>query len=166
MADENRVAAQEVKRISPVVSSRRDELIRTLLTGVGVGVIVGLLAYLLEQFVFAPLLCDQDGAGSCVNVATYSSAVAILVGALAGLISMTTLQVYRPLLIVLAATVSLWGFHGLVDGMAWYWTLLVLAVLFSLAYALFAWLARIRSFIFALAVVTIAVVLVRMTYLL
>ncbi len=93
-------------------------------------------------------------------------ASAILVGALAGLISMTTLQVYRPLLIVLAATVSLWGFHGLVDGMAWYWTLLVLAVLFSLAYALFAWLARIRSFIFALAVVTIAVVLVRMTYLL
>jgi len=165
MADEKRVEAEEVRRVSPVVNSRRGELVRTLLAGVGVGVVVSLLVYLLEQFVFAPLLCGQNGSGSCVNVTAYSSAVAMLVGALAGLVSMTTLQVYRPLLIVLAATISLWGYYTLVVGMTWYWMLLVAAILFGLAYALFAWLARIRSFIVALVIVIVMVVLVRLMYL-
>ena len=166
MSDANRVTAEEVRRVSPVVSARRDELVRTLLTGLGVGMIVTLLAYLLEQFVFAPLLCGQNATGNCINVSAYSSGVAMLVGALAGLISMTTLQVYRPLLVVLAATASLWSFQVLVDGFAWYWTLLISAILFALAYGLFAWLARIRSFVVALIVVIIMTVLVRLMYLL
>lgn len=166
MKDKNRVVAEEVRRVSPVVSARRDELVRTLLTGVGVGVIVALLAYLLQQLVFAPLLCGEAGTGTCVNVSSYSSGVAMLVGALAGLISLTTMQVYRPLLIVLASTVSLWGYHTLVAGMTWYWTVLVAAVLFALAYALFAWLARIRSFVFAVVVVVVMTLLVRFMYML
>lgn len=71
------------------------------------------------------------------------------------------LRVYRPLLVVLAATIALWGMHGIVASTAWYWVVAIFAVLFGLSYALFAWIARIRNFVMALVVTIVVVVVVR-----
>ena len=74
---------------------------------------------------------------------------------------MVQTRVYRPLLAVLGTTVGLWGIHALTGSMAWYWALLVTAVLFGLSYTLFAWVARIRSFVAALIVTVVLVALMR-----
>ena len=86
-------------------------------------------------------------------------AVGWLVGWLAGWLA--RFRVYRPLLVVLTATVALWDLGTTILPMAWYWALLVGAVLFALAYTLFAWVSRIRNFILAVVVAVVMVVIVR-----
>lgn len=162
MSDDRPVRAQEVKRTAPIVGARRDEIINTFFAGFGVAIVVTGLAALLDRFVFNPLLCDGGSSGACENVDTYSMLVSMLLGALGGLITMTTLQVYRPLLVVLASTIALWGYNSMLMGMVWYWTLLISVVLFGLTYALFAWIARIRSFILAVIISLVMIVLVRL----
>ena len=91
----------------------------------------------------------------------YSMIVAIIISTIAGVANLARLRIYRPLLIGLAAAISLWGLQVITGGLAWYWAALVFVALFALAYAVFAWLARLRNFILALVVTIVLVVLVR-----
>jgi hypothetical protein len=65
-------------------------------------------------------------------------------------------------LIVIAATIALWGINTLTASMAWYFALPVIMIMFGLVYGLFAWIARIRSFILAIVVTVVLVVIVRL----
>ena len=90
--------------------------------------------------------------------------VSMIIGGLAGLITLAQVRVYRPLLIVLATALSLWSFHLLVGEMAWYWGLLTLAMLFGLTYMLFAWIVRLRSFVAAVVLAALIVLLIRFVF--
>lgn len=138
------------------------DLITTLLIGAGVGLVFGISFYLLNKFIFGAVLCRPQAPADCSQAPLYAFIVAMVIGVIAGLVSLVRMRVYRPLLAVLAATIALWGVHELVLGAKWYWGLLALMLLFGLAYALFTWLSRIRSLIIALIAIVIAVVVVRL----
>ncbi len=147
--------------MSPFVGMGLGELLRVLLYGVGVGVLTAGLALLLNKFVFGTVLCRPQSITECAQAPNYAMIVAMIVGAIAGLVMLARLRVYRPLLVVLAATIALWGMHAMLLGAAWYWSLVIFAVLFGLAYALFAWLARVRNFVMALVITIVVIVVVR-----
>lgn len=157
MAKQERVVAENHERIDPIVPMFNYEVLTIAGVGAGVGLVVSGAAYALNQYVFQAIMCQGDSAG-CEQSSYYAMIVAMVIGALLGLIALVQARVYRPLLIVLAATIGLWGFSTLTAGIAWYWGLLVPVVLFALSYMLFAWIARIRSFVAALIVSVVLVV--------
>lgn len=146
---------------SPFVVMRFRELITTALWGVVIGVVTAFIYILLYKFVFSAVLCRSQSTGSCAQAPDYAATVAVVISLIAGVAALARLRTYRPLLVVIAALVSLWGLQTDVVGMPWYWAVLATAVLFGLAYALYAWLARIRNFILTLVVMVVVVVFVR-----
>lgn len=148
-------------RVSPLVSMPMRDFVSTLIVGIGVGLLVAIVAFLMNKFVFGAVLCRPQSMTDCAQAPNYAMIVAMVIGAIAGVVALARLRVYRPLLIVLAATIALWGLHSLVGGLAWYWALLVFGLLFGITYGLFAWISRIRSFILALVITIVMVVIVR-----
>jgi len=161
MSDEqDAVVSEEVTKVSPIVPTYGREVGSVFAIGAGVGLVTSLAYFLLEKFVFGAVMCSSADA-SCKDANTYAMVVAIIIGAILGLVLLVQGRVYRPLLAVLATVVSLWGFDILLVDMAWYWALLVSVLLFGLTYSLFAWIARIRSFVLALIVTVTLVVAAR-----
>ncbi len=148
--------------VLPFVGMSKRDVIDTLLCGAGVGIFVGVLYLLLDTFVFSAVLCRPQNAMNCAQGPAYAMIVATVIGAIAGLVALARVRIYRPLFIVLFATVSLWVGGVTVSGVAWYVALITLCILYALAYLLFAWLARIRSFILASVLGIIILVLVRL----
>ncbi len=145
----------------PFVGMTRRDFIGVLVSGAIAGLAAFVLYALLNKFVFSAVLCRAESTGDCSQAPAYSMIVAIIISTIAGVANLARLRIYRPLLIGLAAAISLWGLQVITGGLAWYWAALVFVALFALAYAVFAWLARLRNFILALVVTIVLVVLVR-----
>lgn len=137
------------------------ELLRTLMIGVIVGIGSGVVYMLLEKFVFGTVLCRPQSTGDCSQAPTYAAIVAAVIGLIAGVASLARARIYRPLLIVLASLISLWGIHTVLATWPWYLGLIAFAVLSGLTYLLYTWIARIRNFILAIVVIVVIVVIVR-----
>lgn len=155
------VVHEEIVTVSPFVSMSIRELIVTALWGAVIGLVTAAVYVLLYKFVFSAVLCRPESTGSCEQAPNYAATVTVIISLVSGVAALARQRIYRPLLVVIAAIVSLWGLQTDVAGMPWYWAVLATAVLFGLAYALYAWLARIRNFILALVVIVVVVVLVR-----
>lgn len=129
-----------------------------------IGAFVGLLNYglinVLGAYVFKPVLCAGD-AGVCATANQYAVVLASLLTAAIALFGFVKLRVYRPLLIVIAATTSLWGFGGLLLGLPWFTALGFSVIIYVFAYALYAWIARIRLFWLAVVVLVVLIVATR-----
>lgn len=163
MSKNERVVAENNERVSPVVPMFGRELASVAVIGLAVGVITWVAMTLLERYVFAAVMCRENAAANCADAASYATIVAMILGAVAALIALVQARVYRPLLAVIAATAALWGFAlALLGGVAWYWALLITAILFGLTYALFAWVARIRSFVLAIVISLVLIVVIRL----
>lgn len=148
--------------VSPLISMSRRDVIDTLLCGAGVGLFVGILYLLLDTFVFGAVLCRAQQAANCAQAPQYAMIVATVIGAIAGLVALARVRVYRPLFVVLFATISLWASNLLVADYAWYWAIIILVGLYAVAYMLYAWLARIRSFVLAGILGIVILVLIRL----
>ncbi len=148
-------------KASAYVGMTRRDFVGVLISGVIAGLAAFVLYYLLNKFVFGAVLCRAESTGDCSQAPAYSMIVAIIISTIAGVANLARLRVYRPLLAGLATAVALWGLQSLVTGVAWYWAGLVFVALFTLSYAAFAWVARLRNFILALVVTVVLVVLVR-----
>ena len=149
-------------RISPLIPMTTRELVSTTIAGAVAGASIAVLYLLMHHFVFQAVLCRAQAMSGCSEAPSYAMTVAMIIGAIVGVGILSKLRIYRPLLIVVAVAISLWGMSAIVAGFQWYWLLLSFAVLFGLAYALFAWVARIRSFILALVVTTVLIVVMRL----
>lgn len=161
MDRQDRIVATETTKVSPIIPIERREVIGTAIIGAVAGIVTAGAYYLLEKFVFQAVMCRADTAATCGDAPTYAMVVAIVLGGLAGLIALVQARVYRPLLVVLAVAASLWGFQSIMGGFAWYWVLLICALLFAATYMLFTWMARIRPFPVAAIVSIVLVVLIR-----
>ena len=137
------------------------ELIRILLLGAVAGLLTWLLTYVLDTYVYHALLC-RGAAQSCANAPLYASVSATILVALGALFALIRMHIYRPLLIVLAATISLWGIVMMVGDMQWYWVAIMSLLLYALAYGLFAWLSRIRYLWLMLFLTVVLIVIVRL----
>lgn len=150
-----------VAHVSPVVSMPSRELMTTIVAGAAVGLAVAVLVYLMDTFVFSVVLCRPQSATECSQAPQYATIVAMVVGAIAGIVALARMRAYRPLLVVLAVTIALWGVTTQLSGAVWYWAFVSTALLFGLAYGLFAWVSRVRSFILALVITVVLVVAIR-----
>lgn len=137
------------------------ELIRILLLGAVVGLVTWGLTYVLDTYVYQALLC-KGNALSCDNSSLYASVSATILAALGALFVLIRAHIYRPLLIVLAATVSLWGVVLMLSNMEWYWTAILSGLMYALAYGLYAWISRIRYLWLMLLATVVLVVVVRL----
>lgn len=146
---------------SPFVTMPIGDVVRSLLVGVVAGLITAGVFYLLNTYIFGAVLC-RGAAESCGQAPLYSSIVAIIIGAISGIVGLTRVGIYRPLLVVVASTISLWGLHDYLANTAWYLGLIAFALLFACAYLLFSWIARIRSFIVSAIVMVVLIVAVRL----
>lgn len=136
-----------------------NQLIQVAILGAVVGIVVWLLSLFIGQLVLAPMMCG-NGSADC-GATSVGGAIATILAGLVGLMGLVRLSVYRPLLIVLAALVSLWGLSNWVSGLAWFEALSWSVLLYGFAYATFAWLVRPRPFIPVVIIVVLLVLLVR-----
>ena len=137
------------------------ELIQILIWGALVGLATWILTVVFNTYVYEALLCKGD-ALKCDNSAMYATITGTVLAAIGSLFGLVRMRVYRPLLIVLAATITLWGTVTMVSGMAWYYVALMSLLLYALAYGLFAWIARIRYLWLMLFVTVVLIVIVRL----
>lgn len=150
--------------VSSLIPMSSRELVTTLIGGAIIGAIVVALYLLLNHLVFTAVLCRPQAPADCSQAPTYAMIVAQVIGVIAGIGMLVRLRVYRPLLVVLATLISLWTLQTLIAPLPWYFSVLAAAVLFGLSYALFAWIARIRSFILALVITVVLVVITRIAF--
>lgn len=154
---QNPVASEPV-RVAPLVVMSARDLVGTIVTGLVVGLVTLGAAIVLNRFVFSAVLCRTSTEGDCVNAPSYAIVVAVVLGVIVGTVALARLRVYRPIIVVLASAITLWGIFGLLLGVSWYWALAISAVLHSIAYGMFAWVVRLRSFILALIITVVLVV--------
>lgn len=151
----------ETKPSALVIMSGR-ELWQVAMAGLIVGLLVWGLTLLLDHFVYTAILCHGDASSKCTAAPEYAAVTAAFIGGGAGLFALVRLQIFRPLLVVVGALIALWGIVGLTAVMPWYGAAISIMVLYALAYALFSWVVRLRSFILALIVLIILIVIVHL----
>lgn len=144
-----------------LIDMRANTIIQVVLLGIILGAVTWLLTLLLERFVITPVFCSDAANGICVNASTVAGNIALVLGAIGGLLGLIRLGVYRPLLVVIAASIVLWGLAGWMGGMLWYETLAWTVLLYGVVYAAFAWFVRPRFFLAAIILVLIVVIMAR-----
>lgn len=138
------------------------QLMQIALVGLIVGIVTWGLTWLVATYALRPSMCPGAVVQACTSSVEYGEMTAAILAAGMGLFFFVRLQVFRPLLVVIAATVSLWGVITSATSLPWYTTGLMSAALFMLAYAAFAWVVRIRLFWLAILCILVLVVAVRL----
>ncbi|MFI5212777.1 MAG: hypothetical protein ACHQTE_02340 [Candidatus Saccharimonadales bacterium] len=146
---------------APFISMNTRQFIVIALIGAVVGIAAWGLTILLNSYVYQAVLCHGNGS-KCNMSFLYASITTNILAAAVGLFGLVRMQIFRPLLIVLAAMAALWSSVVIVAALPWYLVATCCLVLYALAYALFAWIARIRSFLLAAVIVIVLVVVVRL----
>jgi hypothetical protein len=144
-----------------VAMSNRD-LVSILVLGGIVGLLLSGLGLVLNRYVFDVFFCQNGTGGQCANATAFAEGAATVIASIFGLIGLIRLRAYRPLLIVLASAISLWGLAQLTWGAKWYLSVVIAVVMYLLAYGLFAWVARVRKFWIALVLTIILVIATRL----
>ena len=140
------------------------ELLRVALLGIAVGLIVPLLAWLTQHYFVDPVFCRAANVGICAATDATTYYVSTVVMAVVAIAFMANWQVFRPLLIAVAAAAALWGMQRYAldviakSGMEYY---AASAGLYALAYVLFYWLMRLRSFVLSIILTVVAVIVLR-----
>lgn len=148
------------------VRSSRGEVLKVLLLGLAVGLLVPLLSFLLERFFIEPVFCrSADSFGVCATGGLTAYYIATALVSVLAIVLLANWQVFRPLLIVVGVAASLWGlkkYSGDVasaSGLEFY---LFSAVIFALAYLLFYWVMRIRTFVISVILAVGLVIAIRL----
>ena len=156
------MAENSTEQPNTLIPMSVQQVIRILLIGAGVGVVTWGLTLLLDMYVVKAIVCQDAASTQCASSFEYASISASILAAGLGLLGLIRLQIFRALLVVLAATISLWGIELMMRPWGWQVALPTSLLLFMVAYSLFAWLARLRSFILAVVIMLVLVVAVRL----
>lgn len=130
-----------------------------------IGAVLGMLSVglhaLLHAYVFQAVLCSDQASAACTQASNYAAIATTFIVSLAAVALLVRIRVYRPLLVVLAVVLALWGIQSIVVVLPWYLALVGMVAVGALSYSLFAWIARLRSFVLAAIVTVVIAVLVR-----
>lgn len=140
-----------------------------LVAAAATGALVGFFGWLLTlgvyNWVLSPIFCrSADTAAVCAASDLTAWILAYGILSSVGLFMLIRANVFRPLLVVLAALVSLWAIGLWFFPLVWWVGLLWQTGLFAVAYALYAWLASVQKFIIALVTIVIVVVVMRLLF--
>lgn len=156
------MAGQTVSRFFSTIDLSWRQLATVMGVGFGVGALVWLLSLLMQVIFVEPVFCrSADSFQACANGGTISIVISTIIANIVGLIALVRLKVYRPLLVVIAAIITVFGLHSWTGGMAWYEATAWYAFVYALAYGLFAWLARMLSFAVTVILMIVIIVLLR-----
>lgn len=135
--------------------------LRVLVALVVSGVAIWLLALAFDRFMITPVFCSNtDNISICANSTIIASYVALV---LTGILLVPLLAVFgvkRPLLVVVAATISLWGTTLWANG-SWILSMLWVLVATVLVYLALIWINRIRGNAAAILFMSLFVILAR-----
>lgn len=144
------------------IPASRNEVIRVIVLGLVAGILVPLLSTILENYFIKPVFCNGGDAFSVCSsggvVANHIAAILVAFGAFALLMHWA---VYRALLLVIAATIAMWGLKKYADPLtvgSWLEYYLFSALLYALAYVAFYWILRLRNFVVSLILTIIGVI--------
>lgn len=130
-----------------------------------IGAVIGALSVglyvLFHAYIFQAVLCRDQANTACGQAATYAAITTAFIASFVAVVVLAHIRVYRPLLIILAAILALWGIQSIVAVLPWYWALAGMIAVGALAYSLFAWIARICSFILSAVVAIVIAVIIR-----
>ena len=138
------------------------KLMMVILAGALAGLVTWGLATVFDMYIYKAILCNNDAAIQCASSYQYASTTATIIGLTVGLFGLVRLHVFRPLLIIIAVLVSLWGLLESLTAAPWYVTALATAGLYGVAFGAYAWFVRVRRFYIALIVVLVIVVAIRL----
>jgi hypothetical protein len=136
--------------LKPYIETDRMEVMRVGLIGLVVGLAVPLLGLAIANGLIAPIFCNANQDFSICSsggVVAYHSAAIVV--ALAVVALFANWGVFRPLPLVVAATISLWGFKKFLEPLAsnsWFEYYALSMLLTAVIYLLFYWLLRLRNF--------------------
>ena len=145
------------------MTTERRSLIATAVIGFLVGALGWALNLGVQRFFVEPIFCrNVDSFANCAQGGTISWVIAIVIVSAVGLFALVRASVFRPLLVVLATIVALWGVFGWLGPMTWWMAILWHGALFALAYALFGWIARSDRFPVAFIAIIVIILLLRL----
>jgi len=131
--------------------------------GIATGVTWWVLTAIIRQYIVEPLACrDLATASACVNAIGVSGSVAAVLVAVVGTILLVRYRQPRPIIIAVATMLLLWDLGALMDGLAWWVTLLWACLLYLTSYVLFSMVARIQWLAAGLTLAAIIVVGIRL----
>src|SRR5688500_18267187 len=133
----------EVTGSSAITEMTADQVGKDVLGRLIVGAIAGGLTLIFGSDVRMVLAGSDEACGAGEQ---YEAVLAGIISAAFGLFWLIRTQVFRPLLVVIAVTIGLWGIGLLMLHWPWYALVGVTAVLHGIAYGLFAWISRVRVF--------------------
>lgn len=137
---------------------------RIVFIGLGLGLFWWIMTSLLHNYVVEPLACrDIANAATCVNSFGVSGNIATILTAVLGAIVLIRGFWPRPVIVAVAAAISLWDLGFFLTGTTWWVTLFWGLVIYGLAYTLFWCIARIRIVWTSLIVAGLAVLAVRLS---
>lgn len=150
----------EVTGSGAITEMTADQIGKVILGGLIAGAIAGGLTLFFSTFVFRVMPCSAEACGAGGQ---YAAVLAGIISAAFGLFWLIRTQVFRPLLVVIAVTISLWGIGLLMLHWPWYALIGMTAVIHAFAYGLFAWISRIRLFWVVVILLVALVFAVRLT---
>lgn len=128
-----------------------------LLTGVTIGVLYVGLSALISHFVIDPLYCKATlNSTVCINSESIGGNIATILSALVALALFVRLRVFRPIVIVIAGAILLWGLSSWTAGLSAIEIVASSAILYGLCYILMSWICRYQR----TALVLVAVALI------
>lgn len=157
------VQADESSRI--IIMPERVEMLKVGLLGLATGLVIPCMAWLVQKFLLAPIFCrEASNLGVCAPSDLTAYYIAVIITTIISVALMANWQVFRPLLIAVAAASALWGLQRYVSdtvahaGWEYY---ISSAVMYAVVLLLFYWLLRLRSFAFSVILSVVAVILIR-----
>lgn len=143
---------------SKIIDMRIDVVMRVALLGIGLGIVSWTVATLLGRFVIAPLNCIGAAPGVvCSGAEILAGNIALVLAAIAGVLGLVRLGVYRPMLVAIAVGICLWNLGGLISGLAWYEALAWTGLMYMVGYVAFSWLVRPRNFVLVLIMLLVVI---------
>jgi len=137
------------------------QLIQVAIFGIGIGAGAWLLTQLIRQVILVPLLCGDATASTCLSAPDTAGSIAAVIIAIIGVLGLVRLSIYRPLIIVVAVAICLWGLSSWVGGLPWFEGLAWFVLLYAVSYVAFAWLVRPRAFLPVVIIILMVIVLAR-----
>lgn len=129
--------------------------------GVTLGVLWWCLMAFFGHFIVDQSLCRSTSTlASCSTSYNLSGGMATIAIALIGLGLMVRLHIFRPILVVTAAAIVLWGLASWTHGLGTWETIAWSALLYGVTYMLFTWIARYRRTIPVLLMMVLGIVII------
>lgn len=136
---------------------------RIIYIGLATGLLWWILTAIIRQYVVEPIACrDLSTATACVNSIGVSGSIAAVLVAVAGTFLLVRYLQPRPIIIAVATMILLWDLGSMVNGLAWWVTLLWALFFYTASYGLFSMIARIQWLAAALTLAALIVVGIRL----